>query len=1147
MSRRNLRIKKVTTAFLLIIATLSPVLAGAADPTPALNWKKKPPHPEMALGFCSEPPTIDGKLSPDEWNQANCISSLQELKRKRGLSFPPTRVYMARDKEYFYFAFRCPKRSPRWYKAKSRFRDSPVFLDGNYVEFYLSPPSGGGHTPVYQFNINAYGAVADWRVIKEIGVKHPGYNPKLDLARSETSGEWILEGRIKAEKLDEGGLKPGQTWRTNWARSWPQRAWSLRPGFFIERRNMGFLHLDDDAPAVQWLDFSGLHDGKLNVPAAIRNQSGTKQTYVLSARVTGKSAEDVLASVKETVGLAPGERKKITLKSGTTFAGKSGHVELVCRTPGGERFYHQYLRFSSRYQGEMEKMRQALKEKAPMPKKLDLNVRYGQLYEALEVKADTWFLRRAGLKPTAVTVEVRPEGNGKEPVAERKLTHFQKDMALTRIELPEDAPDGKYSVRAVAFNEAGKQIGTAEAGFKRLDLTSPEINRKRRSRPGRIFDWIGNDIGKTPQVLPPWTPIQVDRKKADVSVWGRTYKLARSGLPAEITSKGDPLLNGPVRLVAVREGRKLKLTPPKKAPTVSTNVHVSTARWEGDLNSDGWMAQLDAELEYDGLIKYTLDLDCDKPVPLDALYLDIPIASDRAKFINLKTGLMHAPEGKGTVWESRSVVDNPIMGTLTPHVWVGDYSAGLAWIGDSTKGWYEKPHESAITLVREADAVHLRVHFVRGPAEVESTSMEFALLATPTKPLPVGWRGHPHEPEWKFQWFRGRYNIGEKKNGREHVSWDDPPPAHRTEGVKKARKANMRGALHLPYTNPRFTVPHAMPWAIKNASPVARLLKPDWAALPVGNPTKPVPSYIDWSISNMAYLAELQGYAGFYVDESYGAEAADVNLINGSGWFDRNGNLRGSYHSMEVREWFKRMYAVSHRYGRVGRGYILNHVSTFGMAPHVMSFAHAACFGEGMGVHEDGHSILDATTLQNLRFFSGKAWGFYGTYFGFYHVSRGWRKKDEAQKELARHSVRQTYGTLMLHDMVPNSSWMACGWGPGPEIKRQFGIEEPDVKFLGYWYEDCPVSSSTDTVKASAFVRPGKTLLVIVNTDTESEHECSIRLDRRGLGLAGVSVQYRDPVSQEIFKQDGNALKFKIAPRDVQYLVIEPAKMGARP
>jgi hypothetical protein len=115
---------------LLLFALAMSAALHAAEPASGLDWRGKPPRPEMWLGFCSDPPVIDGELSPGEWDQANCISSLQELKKGIGLSFPPTRVYMARDREYFYFAFRCLKRSPRWYRAKSRFRDSPAYLDG---------------------------------------------------------------------------------------------------------------------------------------------------------------------------------------------------------------------------------------------------------------------------------------------------------------------------------------------------------------------------------------------------------------------------------------------------------------------------------------------------------------------------------------------------------------------------------------------------------------------------------------------------------------------------------------------------------------------------------------------------------------------------------------------------------------------------------------------------------------------------------------------------------------------------------------------------------------------------------------------------------------------------------------------------------
>ncbi len=1130
-------IRHVSVCALLVAAAL-PAVAADEGPPEGLDFKGRPPQPEMALAPCTDAPTIDGEIAADEWAQAACISSLTELGKANGLAYPPTHVYVAYDDEYFYFAFQCPKAVPGWYRAKSRFRDSPVYLDRNYVEFYLSPPTERGeHAEVYQFNFNAYGAIADWRRIQEIGLTQPGYNPQIDLETHETDDLWTIEGRVRTEDLAEGGLRPGATWRTNFARSWPQRAWSYRPGFFIERRNMGYLHLRKDAPAIQWLDFSPLHTGTLDVKVRVRNLSDVERTFRLSAQVTGDNANDPITSDVEEITLPAGQSRELRLASDETFAGRKGHVELTCTDDDGTRYYHQYLRFTSHYADAARGRPEAMEAEAAFPRRLDVGARYGQLAGAVEVKADVWFLRRAGLSPESVRVRVVPAAEDAPAVAERTLTHFQKDMAIALIELPEAAPFGDYRVQVEAMDAEGEVIETGEAEFTRLDLASEAVNVERRSRGGRIFDWIGNDVGEREGVLPPWTPVRVDG--GAMEVWGRRHELAASGLPAQIRSGETDLLAGPITLTAKVDGKALALAAEgDKTPEIAPNLHMSEATWTGSLVGDGWSVDVRGMLDYDGLIRYTLDVDCEQPVAMDSLVLDIPVKGELAKILNLHSGMAELGDEPGLLWESRSACDNALMGTLTPHVWVGDTFRGLAWIADHTRGWYEQPHESVVTIERASDVAHLRVHLVRGPATVESTTMEFALIATPTKPLPQGWRKYPHEPGWTYRWFRGWWGMCVKDDGRIECSWDDPTAAHRTTGLDEAFGENRSGGLCLPYNNPNFTVPHPMPWAVQNISPVSKLLWEDWVRMPARSTIKPVASYRDWAVDNMAYWMKLQAYGGWYVDESYGGEDYDVNLLNGSGWFDREGNLRGSYHSLAVRDLFKRMYTVSHRHSRTGMGFILNHVSTFGMAPHVMSWARAGCFGEGMGVHEDGDSILDAVSLRNLRFFSGKAWGYFGTYFGFYHT-RDWGDKTSEEKERSRKSVRMTYGALMLHDMTPNDGWIVTGWGPAPEMKRRFGIAAADVTFRGYWYPDCPVGQA-GPIKASAYVRPDKVLIVAVNTDTTARHDGRLMLDGEATGFGDRDLTAVDALSGDDVPVTDGAIFVDLPARDVAYFVVRP-------
>jgi hypothetical protein len=52
----------------------------------------------------------------------------------------------------------------------------------------------------------------------------------------------------------------------------------------------------------------------------------------------------------------------------------------------------------------------------------------------------------------------------------------------------------------------------------------------------------------------------------------------------------------------------------------------------------------------------------------------------------------------------------------------------------------------------------------------------------------------------------------------------------------------------------------------------------------------------------------------------------------------------------------------------------------------------------------------------------------------------------------------------------------------------------------GYWETDCPVKTSHPNVKATAYIRPGKTLIAIGNFDTE-ERSVHLSFDLKQMGL----------------------------------------------
>jgi hypothetical protein len=94
------------------------------------------------------------------------------------------------------------------------------------------------------------------------------------------------------------------------------------------------------------------------------------------------------------------------------------------------------------------------------------------------------------------------------------------------------------------------------------------------------------------------------------------------------------------------------------------------------------------------------------------------------------------------------------------------------------------------------------------------------------------------------------------------------------------------------------------------------------------------------------------------------------------------------------------------------------------------------------------------------------------------------------------------YGATARHSYGPYS--------PVPvwNVWKSFGIE--DAQMLGYWNPDCPVKTNHPNVKATAYVRQGKTLISIGNFDGE-DHAVRLSFDWDKLGLNPSKAVLRAP------------------------------------
>ncbi|MCY3024511.1 MAG: DUF6067 family protein, partial [Planctomycetota bacterium] len=332
--------------------------------------------------------------------------------------------------------------------------------------------------------------------------------------------------------------------------------------------------------------------------------------------------------------------------------------------------------------------------------------------------------------------------------------------------LPLLAP-GVYRAEAVARGKDGQVLARAWQNFIRYDHE-------------KDLPWIGNKLGVSDKVQPPWTPIRSQKSEVGgqpsvgFSCWGREYQVDGSGLLAGlkvaaqsgVDQKGLDILASPVRMELVQDGKPVTLRP--GAAPAGITVADAQASWSGALSGEGWRIETAVALEYDGYAFHRINIVPPNPqAKMDALRLIIPLKREYAMQLHAVGGgpgqwFRHSVNSlsldtvkSGRLWHSgqnSGLGDKPyneeygapqLAGNFRPYVWLGGATRGLAFMADNDKDWVPadkdqmKQHPS-VEIVRPADrpdTVNLVLNLVARPFVFDRTrTVEFSLQATPIRP-----------------------------------------------------------------------------------------------------------------------------------------------------------------------------------------------------------------------------------------------------------------------------------------------------------------------------------------------------------------------------------------------------------------------------
>lgn len=245
------------------------------------------------------------------------------------------------------------------------------------------------------------------------------------------------------------------------------------------------------------------------------------------------------------------------------------------------------------------------------------------------------------------------------------------------VDIPEDAAPGVY-LQKVRVRADGIQPQTA---WLRLTVVNEKAVDRGDGQAENMthLRWLNSTLGNNPQtIIRPFVPVTASG--STIKILGREIELNELGFPQSIRSYFTPgmtrladqpeeVLAGPVTFDVTVGGRAEKWTRTRFGFDQS---YPSTAGWTSVLHSNNFDLELNARLEYDGMLDYRLTLVAREAVSADDMQLQIPMRRDAAVYmlgLGRKGGKF--PGAVDWKWD------------VTRHqegVWLGNVHKGLQYV-----------------------------------------------------------------------------------------------------------------------------------------------------------------------------------------------------------------------------------------------------------------------------------------------------------------------------------------------------------------------------------------------------------------------------------------------------------------------------------
>ncbi len=708
------------------------------------------------------------------------------------------------------------------------------------------------------------------------------------------------------------------------------------------------------------------------------------------------------------------------------------------------------------------------------------------------------------------------------------------------VDIPEIIKPGVYegTIEVAAENTATRiltyQLNITDSILK--DRGYDELFRMAR------LNWLDSKAGLDDKVFKPYTPVKA--KGNTIHILGRSVQFNPFGFPKKIVStfsngntstdaSGTDILNGDIELIVLENNKKVSW---KGAVAKITNIQEGAVSFSCRKSSNNATLEVEAKMECDGYVNYTVRLTATQDLTFDDIQLQIPYSKSVAKYV-MGMGYKGGKRTANLQWKWNIADANNML-------WMGDVNAGLQCkLKNITPDWTLYDFKKTGTYkdwsnnglggcnVTEED-LKVVLNAYTGAKKIkkgEIVQLNFGLLITPLKPL--------DNSHWSERYFQA-----------------DPPVKNwrNTAIAKGATVMNVhQGNVLNPYINYPFIATDTLKNYIKQNKAAGIRTKIYYTVRELSNHAAEI-----WALRSLGDEVYTTGLGTQMADQFAKKSVANVAQSGGSWLIEhlRNGYdpawhnpLEDGGYDMSIRT---QGLSRWHNYYIEGLGWLAKNTGMRGIyldgvgydreimkrVRKVLDRAADSClidFHSGNNFHSDYG--LNSPANQYLELFTSVNSLWLGEGYNPNEASDYWLVEMSGipfglYSEMLMDCGNPYRG--MLYGMSSRLGWTGCDPSSIWKLWDEFGIKEAEM--IGYWNPELPILSNNEQVKTTVYKKKDAILIVYAGWNT-TDMVVSLQPNWEAMGMKQDEV--------EIYAPEVPGLQHKQAYQHLENINI-PAKKG---